>query len=97
MAGVLRFVRLRGVVGVVEPVVPTVARFGDLGVGEGDGFGVRRLAVDVGREATVAGFAEEVAGVEAGFGSVPPRAVGRVSSRSGCAVSRESSASDNDS
>ena len=69
MVGVLRFVELRGIFGAVEPVVPLVASFGDLGVGEGGGFGpVFLAAVKVGEEATVAVFAEEVAGVEVGFG-----------------------------
>ena len=51
-----------------QPIVPAAVRFGDLGLGEGGSFGsVSLTALDIGQQAAVGVFAEEVAGVEMGF------------------------------
>ena len=56
--------------GPVEPVVPAVAVFGDFGPGLASGldWSVLAAAFELGEEPAVAVLAEEVAGVEVGFG-----------------------------
>ena len=64
------FVRFRILFGAVEPIVPAVAFFGDFGLRLGDGLGglfVPRF-FEFGEEAAVGVVAQQVAGVDVGFG-----------------------------